>query len=282
MQACRNHIAGCLLCSLSLLAVSPCRAADDEVKAKAAEVKQTDISKLPNDDLLKQASAILAKGTGDYLAAVRALAGVDAQLSDASKQLAELTPSTGEPRTDGDSQRNETVKEDAARAGVDAAKGKADFARRRLKLAHTREQLEGRVAAAAEGLQSAAIAYQTALEDLKPFSVEIALRFEDGTLSGARPAGLLPDSLESKRKVLAAEHDGIKYRLSEARRSIEATAKALDEAEKAVSTADAEVTEAGRVYAREQQRKRPKRDMPARTPTRCSRSSIDLCKTASA
>ena len=124
MQACRNHIAGCLLCSLSLLAVSPCRAADDEVKAKAAEVKQTDISKLPNDDLLKQASAILAKGTGDYLAAVRALAGVDAQLSDASKQLAGLTPPAGEPRADGESKLSETVKEDAARAAVDAARAR--------------------------------------------------------------------------------------------------------------------------------------------------------------
>jgi small-conductance mechanosensitive channel len=264
MLAHRNHIAGCLLCSLGLLALTPGRGAADD-KAKPAEAKQPDISKLPNVDLLKQANAILARGSGDYLAAVRALAGVEAQLNDASKQLADLTPG-GEPRKDGDPRLKGTVKVDAVRAAVDVAKGKADLARRRLKLAQTREQLQAKVAAAAEGLQSAAIAFQAALDDLKPFAVEIALRFKDGTLTGTRPAGLLPDTLEWKRKEHAAEQDRIKDRLSEARRSIEAATKSLDEAAKAVSTADAEATEAGRVYAREQQRKETEKKYAGKKP----------------
>src|SRR5262249_18870707 len=160
----------------------------------------------------------------------------------------------------------DTVNEDAARAAVDAAKGKADFARRRLKLAQTREQLQGKVVAAAEGRQSAAIAFQAALEDLKPFPAEIALRLQDARMTGERPPGFLPDSLEKTRKEPATEQARIKDRLSEARRSIEATAKALDEAEKAVSTADAEATEAGRVYAREQQRKETEKKYVGKKP----------------
>src|SRR5262245_35881922 len=128
MVAPRIHVAVCLLCSLGLLALSPEGDAVDDDKANAAEAKQPDISKLPNDDLLKQANALIARGSGDYLAARRALAGVEAQLDDASKQLADLTPPEGEPKKDNDPKAKDTVQEDTAKAAVDAAKGRADFA----------------------------------------------------------------------------------------------------------------------------------------------------------
>src|SRR5437763_25997 len=115
MLAHRTHVAVGLLCGLGLLALSPLCATADDDKAKAAEAKPPDISKLPNHDLLKQANAVLAKGSGDYLAAVRALAGVEAQLDDASKQLADLTPPKGEPKKDNDPKVRGTVNEDAAR-----------------------------------------------------------------------------------------------------------------------------------------------------------------------
>src|SRR5262245_10843979 len=266
MLAHRTRVAVGLLCSLGWLAMSPVRAAADDDKAKTIDAEQPDISKLPNEDLLKQANAIYARGSGDYLAAVRALAGVKAQLDDASKQLADLTPPKGEPRKDGDPKVKNTADEDAAKAAVDAAKGKADFTKRRLKLVQTRKQLQAKVADAVEGLQSAADAFQAALDDLKPFAVEIALRFQDGTMTGARPAALFPDALELKRKERATEQDKIKDWLGEARRSVEATAKSLDEADKAVSTAEAEATEAGRVYAREQQRKETEKKYAGKKP----------------
>lgn len=236
-----------LLCGLGLLAAAG--RADPDDGAKAAEAPQPDVSKLPNDGLLKHATALFHKASGDYLAAARALAGVEARLADASKQLADLTPPKDE------SGGKEAVNEDAAKAAVDAAKARAEFARRRLILAQTRKHLQEKAATAAEGLQSAAGAFQTALDDLKPFAVEIALRFQDGSMTGERPADLLPDAPEKRRKEHAAALGGIKDRLTAARKAVEATAKALDEAERAVSTADAEATEAGRVYAREQQRK---------------------------
>jgi hypothetical protein len=91
MFAHRTLVAIGLLCVLGMLAVAQERDVPDDDKAKTAEVKKPDISKLPNDDLLKQAAAIFARGSGDYHAAVRAAAGVEAQLNDAAKQLADLT-----------------------------------------------------------------------------------------------------------------------------------------------------------------------------------------------
>ena len=105
---------------------------------------------------------------------------------------------------------------------------RADFARRRLKLVQTRKQLQEKVAAAAEGLQSAAGAFQAALDDLKPFAVELDLRLKDGTMTGGPPAGLLPDTLEKRRQEHAAALGKIKDRLSEARGAVEAAAKSLD------------------------------------------------------
>jgi hypothetical protein len=96
-----------------------------------------------------------------------------------------------------------------------------------------------------------------ALDDLKPFAVEIALRFQDGTLTGARPAGVLPDSLEMKQKDHSAEQVKIKNRLTEARRSLEATTKSLDEAEKGVSTADVKATDGARAIVRGEPRGYP-------------------------
>ena len=61
MLAHRARVAVGLLCGLGLLALSKEWAAADDEKAKAAEAKQTDISKLPNDDLLKLANAIFGE-----------------------------------------------------------------------------------------------------------------------------------------------------------------------------------------------------------------------------
>jgi small-conductance mechanosensitive channel len=265
MLARRTRVAVGLLCGLGLLTLSAGRATPDDDKAKAAEVKKTDISKLTNDELLKQATTIFGRASGDYLAAARALAGVEAQLDDASKQLADLTPPRDEPKKDAPKGKD-AAGEEAAKTAVDAAKTNADFARRKLKLAQARKQLQEKVAEAADGLQAAAGAFQTALDDLRPFAVEIALRFQDGTMTGERPADLLPDALETKRKDHAAALEKIKDRLTAARKSVEATAKSLDEAGKAVSTADAQATEAGRVYAREQQRKETEKKYTGRKP----------------
>src|SRR5215207_7013351 len=125
MLALRTRVAVGLLCGLGLLARSPERAAPDE-KSKAPEPKKTDLSRLPNDDLLKQATAILARASGDYLAAARARAGVEAQLADASKQLADLAPAE-EPKKD-DPKGKPASHEDVAKSAADAAKDKAEFA----------------------------------------------------------------------------------------------------------------------------------------------------------
>src|SRR5262245_53700366 len=98
MLAQRTRVVVSLVCVLAFLVLSPGRADPDDDKAKSAEAKTPNISKLPNDELLKHANALLTRGSGEYLAAARALIGVETQLNDAAKQLADLTQPRDEPR----------------------------------------------------------------------------------------------------------------------------------------------------------------------------------------
>jgi small-conductance mechanosensitive channel len=225
--------------------------ADDKPddKAKAAETKKVDLAKVTNEELLKQAETVYARASGDYLAALRALAGSELQLGDADKLLADLAPPKPPPK------KSDAPGEDGARAAVEAASARVAFAKQKLRLTQARKTLQDKVVTAVEGVQSATLAFESALDDLKPFGVEIELRFQDGTMSGTRPPLLSPDALGKKRRELAAEQDKVKAKLVESRKAAEAVAKSLDEAEKAVPGAEAEATEASKVYAREQQRK---------------------------
>jgi small-conductance mechanosensitive channel len=237
-----------LACAISLTVAAH---ADDKTddKEKAAETKKVDLSKRPNEELLKQADAIYARASGDYLAALRSLAGSELQLEDADKLLADLAPPKVLPK------KSHSPGEDGAKAAVDAATARVAFAKQKLKLTQTRKTLQEKIVSAIEGVLSAATAFQATLDDLKPFGVEIELRFRDGTMSGERPALLLPEALAKKRTEVVAEQEKFKTKLTESRKAAEAAAKVLDEAEKAVPGAEAEATEATKVYAREQQRK---------------------------
>lgn len=265
MLARRTRTAIGVLCGLGLLALPVLPATSDD-KAKAPEARKPDLSKLPNNDLLNQARTVYDRGSGDYLAAARALAGIEAQLDDITRQLADLAPPEPSPKKA--DPKGKDAAEVAAKAAVDAARARADFAKQKLKLVQSRKQLQEKAAAAADGLQSAAGAFRAALDDLRPFAVEIALRFQDGTLAGPPTGNLLPETLAKKRKEHAAEEDKIRVRLADARRAVEAAAKSLEEAEKAVSATEAEATEAGRAFAREQQRRETEKKYAGHTPDR--------------
>src|SRR5262245_5484618 len=146
----RHRTAALLLGALCLLAVASAQNKTDE-PPKTTDAKKLDLAKLPNDELLKQADAIYARGSGDYLAAVRSLAGAEAQLDDAVKQLADLAPP--KPATG----KSDAPGEDGAKSAVDAAKARADFAKEKLKLTQTRKALQEKVLSGVEGVQSAAI-----------------------------------------------------------------------------------------------------------------------------
>ena len=64
MLARRTRVAVGLLCGLGLVALSPGLAAPDDDKAKGAEAKKLDISKLPNDGLLKHATGAISDSGG--------------------------------------------------------------------------------------------------------------------------------------------------------------------------------------------------------------------------
>jgi small-conductance mechanosensitive channel len=235
-----------LACGMLLFAVAADKPDD---KARVEPAAKAELSKLPNDDLLKQAAGVYGKGSGDYLAARRALAAADARLADADAALAAFAPPKPPDPKAGSA-------EDAAKVGVDAAKARADAARARLKLAQACKLLRERAAAGIEAVQSAASALQTALDELKPFALELDLRAKDGTLPADQvPPGLTAEALAEKRAELTAEQEKLYGRLVAVRTAVEADGKRATDAEKAVLTAEAEATEAARGYAREQSRR---------------------------
>ena len=65
----------------------------------------------------------------------------------------------------------------------------------------TRKGLLDRLSAAVDAGQSAGVAFLNALDDLKPYAVEIGLRLKDGTLANTKvPPELSTEALEKRRK----------------------------------------------------------------------------------
>jgi len=225
-------------------------------KAKPAETVKVELHRLENGALLKQAAAIYAKASQDYLATARALAAAEILLGEATEK-ADGPPEakTPAPRPP-DSEGKGPAAEDKAQAAVDAAKARQDEARHKLRLVQARKALLDRVSAALDASQSAAVAFLNALDGLKPYAVEIGLRVKDGSLAADKvPPELTADALEKKRKDLAADQVKRKRKAADARKDQAAVAGQLEGANKAVLAAEAEVTQAGKALAQEQKRR---------------------------
>jgi small-conductance mechanosensitive channel len=224
-------------------------------KAKPVETNKVELHRLKNDDVLKQATGIYDKAAQDYLAAARALASAEILLEEATKQAdAPGGTEAAGPRPNGPAGKEPTA-EEKARAAEDAAKAKLEAARRHLKQVQSRKDLLDRVSAGVDGSRSAAVAFLNALDDLKPYTIEIRLRVKDGSLAADKvPPELSADALEKKRKELAAEQVKRQQKAADAPKAQAAVARQLQEASKAVLAAEAEVTQAGRALAQEQKR----------------------------
>jgi small-conductance mechanosensitive channel len=216
-------------------------------KPAPAETKKVELPRLTNEELLKQADAIYDKASRDYLAQLRALAAAEAMLDDARRQTDEVTvppPSGGPP-----------AGEDAAKKAVEAARSRQDAVRRRLKLVQSQKEALDRVGAALEACQSSAVAFINALDDLKAYALEINLRVKDGSLAEDRaPPALKGEFLYRKKRDLNTGLAGLKTKSADVQKGQEAIARLLEETNKAALAADADVVEAARNLAREQQR----------------------------
>lgn len=224
-------------------------------KTKTVETNKVELHRLKNDDLLKQTGGIYDKAAQDYRATGRAIASAEILLEEAAKQAdAPDTTEAPGPRPLGPV-RKEPTAEDKARATGEAAKAKLEIARRQLKRLQSRKDLLDRVSAGLDTGQSAAIAFLNALDDLKPYTIEIELRIKDGSLDAnkARPE-LSSDALAKKRKDLAADQVKRQQKAVATPKALAGVARLLEEASKAVLEAEAEVVQAGQSLAQEQKR----------------------------
>jgi small-conductance mechanosensitive channel len=233
----------------------PAEPSPPDDKGKPVEANTVELHLLKNDDLLKQATAIFDKTAQDYLAAARALAAAEILLQEVTKQMGE--PSGTEPESPQPlgSVRTEPMPEDRVRAAADAAKAKLDAARRQLKQIQSRKALLDRVATGVDAGKLASVAFVNALDDLRPYTIEIGLRIKDGSLAADKvPPKLSADILQKKRVEVAADQAKRQQKAADAPKAHAAVAKQLEEANKAVLAAEAEVAEAGRALAQEQKR----------------------------
>src|SRR5262249_23469715 len=138
-----------------------------------------DLSRLPNDDLLKHAQAAYQKAAQEYLARARDLAAAETLLDDARKLADTIKPPDAPPpnKTDMPSA------EDAARAALAAARTRQGAPARSLKRGQAQKALVDRAVTATDASRTAAAAFLAALDDLRPHVVEIALRVKDDSLA---------------------------------------------------------------------------------------------------
>src|SRR5262245_50735121 len=183
-----------LLTAVCLLGAEPGRPPVTD-KPKPPEAARVELHRLDNDDLLKRATGTYDKAARDYLAAARALAAAERMLQEANQRKDEDSKPKSAPPT------KATTAEDKAQAAVEAARAKHAGATARLKRVQAGKQLLDRVSAGIESGQSAGVAFAGALDDLKPYAVEIGLRIEDESLADAKvPVRLKQEELDRKRK----------------------------------------------------------------------------------
>ncbi len=218
-----------------------------------AETKKVEIHRLTNEELLKQAAAIYEKASRDYLAQLRALASAEALLEEIRKQT-EAGNVASFPAVD--RAAAPPAGEHAAKEALDAARANQARIQQQRKRIQTQKELLDRVTARLEECRPAAVAFQNALDDLKAYVLESGLRVKDGSLLEDRvPVHLKPEYRDRKKRELRDELARLKAKAADVPQGQEAVARLLDRANKAVLAANAEVIEAAKNLAREQQRR---------------------------
>src|SRR5262249_4254616 len=139
-------------------------------KAKPAETVKVELHRLKNDALLKQAAAIYAKASQDYLAAARALAAAEILLREATEKAD--GPPEAKPRRHRRASREGRARGPEPTPGPPAPGDGAGGGgpRHKLRLVQARKALLDRVSAALDASQSAAVAFLNALDGLKPYA----------------------------------------------------------------------------------------------------------------
>lgn len=224
------------------------------------EPRKVDLHKVANDELLKLGQLALDKGSAAYLAQRRELAAVELALERARKQAAavvvppdEAVPDRGDPL-------------EAARAGLDRARGRLDALKQRLDRAQAEKALGERAVAAVEGCTTAATAFANLLDDLDAVVVEARLRVEDRTLpADAVPRGLTDEAVAQRKRDLATEQAQWKQKAEAAQKDVQAAGQRFDAAKKAVLDAEAAVAQADRKYARQQKRQEVEKEYAGRS-----------------
>jgi small-conductance mechanosensitive channel len=298
----RNLHPAALLVVASLVVCLPITSASapSEADKAAAEVaKKPELFKLKNDDLLKQADAVVARASEDYKAQLRNLATTELSLQDINSQAEAIKPPTdvAKPVSAGDltgsargpatattkaattnpapskpaTDKVDSVKKislmDAAKAAVDAAKATQDLAAQKKKLVLAKKAQLDRLSSGFDACNLTAVAFQNALDDLSAYSVEVGLRVKDGSLPSSKvPDALKPDVIQKKKKELLDDQAKRKERRAAVQQEEAAVTKQIEDANEAVFVAEADLSLASKKLAQDQKKQEMEKAIAARQP----------------
>ncbi len=283
----------CLSLALSFVWATTSPAAPPAAgEAAADESARSDLFKLKNDELLKQADATFSKVSDDYLSQLRNLATIEMSLGEIKAQLDTLRPPPEPPapptptptppavkRPSADPAAKEPTKaapkptpppapETASKTPtLDAAQAKQDLAAKTLKLVQANKAELDRLATGLDACQLATLAFQNALDDVSAYGVEAGLRVKDGSLpAGKIPDALKPEVIDRKKKELSTDHAKRRERAASIHGTEDAVTRQLEEANKGVLVATAELSQALKKLAQDQKKQEMEKAIAGRPP----------------
>jgi small-conductance mechanosensitive channel len=217
----------------------------------------TELFRLKNDDLIKQAQTLSGNAENEYRAQLRNLATVEMLLEDVRTQAAgvKIPPSPA------------TAPAPLPRAAMDAATLRKTASAQALRLAQAQKALLDRISAACDACQASETACLNALDELRPYAVEVALRVSDNSIASDKsPAFLMEQALLKRRTELRSGREKRKARVAVLTKEQDAAVKSVEEAGKILLAAEADVTQASAALARDERSEDLKKQYAGRKP----------------
>ncbi len=210
---------------------------------------------LSNEELLKQAEAVIQQASDNFLAESRGLARNDVVYQQARQAARSFRQPTSE------SASGNATSLEQKRFTLDQAKIQFEARQQHLALMEAEKKALDAHIAQIGATQSAANLLLKAFEDIEVFLWEIQLRVGDQTLrAGTIPASLDASKLASQRGVLQRQPDQLARQLDQAQQSLEITVQQIKDAQAAILEAQAHYTASEEVHNQELKRQNLEQD----------------------
>lgn len=215
---------------------------------------------LTNEELIKQAQALLNDPMARFLAELRGISGTEFLVREAMEETKAVSVPEAIPST-----HEDPVK--AAKAAADQAKTQLNAMKHRLELMQAEKTLMDKLIQRSESALSWAGILTDRFDKLERFLLEIRWRSEDGTLSPDKiPVELAPQRIEEQKKQLRVQENNLKEKTEDAEKELEQIVSRIEATKKAMFQTDVAYTSAKEKYSQELSRHNLEKEYSEQTP----------------